>query len=114
LSCNTTPFSSQDQLILSSSSSSANSHPIQSSHTEQIYSDKQSLSEIFSPILPVSFSRGNNDLFLNKFYQNTVSHNCKTLSSVIDDIVQQQFIRIHRRTKTLLIEHKQFECVQLK
>ncbi|CAF3717151.1 unnamed protein product [Rotaria sordida] len=127
LSCNTTSFSSQDRLILSSSCSSTEINPILSSYqltnsnrfhslsyNEQIYFDNQSTNEIFSTILPVSFSHCKNDLFLSEFHKNTISHNCKTLSSVIDDIVQQEFIRIHRRTKTILIEHKQFECINLK
>ncbi|CAF1543330.1 unnamed protein product [Adineta steineri] len=126
LSYNTTPFSSQDQLIISSSTSSDDTHPILSSnqlinctkilslpYTEQIYIDNQSSNEIFSPILPISISRCKNNLFLNEFHQNIVSHKCLTLSSIIDDLAQQQFIRIHRRTKSQLIEHKQFECVQL-
>ncbi|CAF3945714.1 unnamed protein product [Rotaria sp. Silwood2] len=127
LSCNTTSFSSQDQLILSSSCSSTEINPVLSSYqlinhnrfhsipyNEQIYYDNQSINEIFSTVLPVSFPRCKNDLFLSEFHQNTISHNCRTLSSVIDDVVQQEFIRIHRRTKTVLIEHKQFECINLK
>ena len=116
LSCNTTPFSSQDKLILSSSSSSADTNPILSSlpYTEQIYLDHCSPSnETFSPNLPVSFPRSHNNLFLNEFHQNILVHSCRTLSSLIDNVSQQQFIRIHRRTKPLLIEHKQFHCVQL-
>ncbi|CAF0842091.1 unnamed protein product [Adineta ricciae] len=116
LSCNTTPFSSQDKLILSSSSSSADTNPILSSlpYTEQIYLDRCSPSnETFSPNLPVSFPRSHNNLFLNEFHQNILVHSCRTLSSLIDNVSQQQFIRIHRRTKPLLIEHKQFQCVQL-
>ncbi|CAF0988673.1 unnamed protein product [Rotaria sp. Silwood1] len=126
-SSNTTSFSSQDQLILSSSCSSTELNPILSSYqltnhnrfqfspyNEQSYFDNQSTNEIFSTVLPVSFPRCKNDLFLNEFHKNTISHNCKTLSYVIDDVVQQEFIRIHRRTKTVLIEHKQLDCINLK
>ncbi|UJR20990.1 hypothetical protein I4U23_024092 [Adineta vaga] len=126
LSCNTTPFSSQDHLILSSSSSSADTNPILSScqsidptklsflsYNEQIEFECSSSNEIFSANLPVSFPRSHHNHFLNEFHQNILSHPCQTLSSVISNISQQQFIRIHRRTKSLLIEHKQFQCIQL-
>ncbi|CAF1076621.1 unnamed protein product [Rotaria sp. Silwood1] len=149
ISCNSTPFSSQDRLILSSSPSSSSSaviSPIASTATipippcshsnktnslinqygsrsltysEQIYLNNQSSyicpsNEIFTTVLPASSSRCHNDLFINEFHQNIISHNCKTLSSIIDDVVQQQFIRIHRCSKTILIEHKELECVHLK
>jgi hypothetical protein len=147
LSCNTTPFSSQDRLILSSSSSSSSSAVISpllstaiiplppSSHSnkinqsngsrsltysEQIYLNNQSSyllssNEILTTILPaLSSSRYNNDLFINEFHQNILSHNCKTLRTVIDNVQQQQFIRIHQSSKVILIEHKELECVHLK
>ncbi len=79
-----TSFSSDDQLILSSSDS------------DQSYSHNQSS----------AFSANIKDLF----HQNTISHHCQTLKSIIDDVVQQEFIRIHRRTKTILIEHEQIQC----
>jgi hypothetical protein len=151
LSCNTTPFSSQDRLILSSSSSSSSSaviSPLLSTaiiplppssrsnktnqfinhhgsrsltYSEQIYLNNQSSyllssNEIFTTVLPVSSSsfRYNNDFFINEFYQNLISHNCKTLRTVIDNVAQQQFIRIHQSSKVILIEHKELECVHLK
>jgi len=150
LSCNTTPFSSQDRLILSSSSSSSSSAVISpllstaliplpsSSHlnktkqlinhngsrsltySEQIYLNNQSSylfssNEILKTILPaLSLSRYHNDLFINEFHQNILSHNCKTLRTVIDNVTQQQFIRIHQSSKVILIEHKELECVHLK
>jgi hypothetical protein len=151
LSCNTTPFSSQDRLILSSSPSSSSSailSPISSSaiiptsphsnktnqsvnqngsrsipYSEQIYLNNQLSylfppNEIFTTVLPSSSSsssaRSNNDLFINEFHQNIISHNCKTLSTVIDNVVQQQFIRIHQCSKVILIEHKELECEHLK
>ncbi|CAF3697255.1 unnamed protein product [Rotaria socialis] len=151
LSCNSTPFSSQDRLILSSSpssSSSAVTSPIavnaviipsppysrsnrtnpltrqngsrSLTYSEQIYLHNNQSSyicpsnDIFTTLLPASSSRCNNDLFLNEFHQNIISHNCKTLSSIIDNVVQQQFIRIHRSSKAILIEHKELECVHLK
>ncbi|CAF1516833.1 unnamed protein product [Rotaria sordida] len=149
LSCNSTPFSSQDRLILSSSPSSSSSaviSPIASTaiipippcshsyktnplinqngsrslpYSEQIYLNNQSSSicpsnEIFTTILPASSSHRNNDLFINEFHQNIISHNCKTLSAIIDDVVQQQYIRIHRCSKAILNEHKELECVHLK
>ncbi len=152
LSCNTTPFSSQDRLILSSSSSSSSSAvispllstaiiplpPSSSPHlnktkqlinhngsrsltySEQIYLNNQSSylfssNEILTTILPaLSLSRYHNDLFINEFHQNILSHNCKTLRTVIDNVTQQQFIRIHQSSKVILIEHKELECVHLK
>ncbi len=78
---NSTSFSSEDQLILSSSSSSCSA---------------------FSTSI---FSYCNKDIF----HQNTISHHCQTLSSIIDDIVQQESIRIHRQTKIILIEHEQIQ-----
>ncbi len=141
LSCNTTPFSSQDRLILSSSSSSSVLSPIlstaliplppSSSHSnktpngsrsltyaDQIYLNNQStIDEILTTVLPISSSsssRYNNDLFLNEFHQNILSHNCKILRTVIDNVIQQQFIRIHQSSKVILIEHKELQCVHLK
>ncbi|CAF2160432.1 unnamed protein product [Rotaria magnacalcarata] len=126
-SSNTTSFSSQDQIILSSSCSSSEINPILSSYqlvnsntfhfvpfNEQYYFDNQSTNEIFSTVLPISSSRCKNDLFLSEFHQNTRIHNCNTLSSTIDDVLQQDFVRVHRRTKTILIEHKKLECISLK
>lgn len=137
LSCNSTPFSSQDRLILSSSSSSSSSavtstalipiSPCSSTHqngsrsltySEQIYLNNQSSyicpsNDIFTAVLPASSSRSNNDLFLNEFHQNIISHQCKTLSTVIDNVVQQQFIRTHQSSKVILIEHKELECIHL-
>jgi hypothetical protein len=131
LSCNTTPFSSQDRLILSSSSSSSSSavlSPISQStkisngsrslnYADQIYLNNQSstIDEILTTILPISSSsRYNNDLFLNEFHQNIHLHNCKILRTVIDNVIQQQFIRIHQSSKVILIEHKELQCVHLK
>ena len=146
LSCNTTPFSSQDRLILSTSSSSSSSavlSPILSTalsplppssrtnkiphgsraltYSDQIYLHNQSSSfpfidENFTTVLPVSSSssRHNNDLFLNEFHRNILTHNCKTLRTVIDNVIQQQFIRIHQSSKVILIEHKELQCVYLK
>lgn len=144
LSCNTTPFSSQDRLILSSSPSSSSSailSPISSTaiiptsphtdkinqsngirlipYSEQIYLNNQlsylfPSDEIFTTVLPASSSRSNNDLFINEFHQNIIAHNCKILSTVIDNVVQQQFIRIHQCSKVILIEHKELECEHLK
>ncbi|CAF4995409.1 unnamed protein product, partial [Rotaria socialis] len=126
-SSNTTSFSSQGQIILSSSCSSSEINPILSSYqlinssrfhfvpsNEQYYFDNQSTNEIFSIVLPISSSRCKNDLFLSEFHQNTIIHNCNTLSSAIDDVLQQDFIRVHRRTKTILIEHNKLECINLK
>jgi hypothetical protein len=75
-----TSFSSEDQLILSSSSS-------------------------------CSTDSGGITPYCNKdiFHHNTISHHCQTLNSIIDDIVQQDSIRIHRQTKTVLIEHEQIQ-----
>ena len=108
----TTPFSSQDQLILSSSSSSP---PISLAHPlrEQLYDDQSLPSDSFSSILPVLSSRHNHDPFFNDFHREIVSHECKLLRSAIDDITQQQGIRIHRRVKSVLIEHKQLACQHL-
>ena len=137
LSCNTTPFSSQDRLILSSSSSSSvlspipstalppSSHPNKTSrsltYSDQIYLNNQSSSlfisdKTFTTVLPVSSSssRHHNDLFLNEFHQNILAHPCKTLRTVIDNVIQQQFIRVHQASKVILIEHKELQCVHLK
>ena len=141
LSCNTTPFSSQDQLILSSSPSSSSSavlSPIAQTfrstksipltqfngsrslpYSEQIYlpahsSHLLSSNEPFIAVLPVSSSRHHQDLFINEFHLNLVSHDCKTLSTLIDNVVQQQFIRIHQCSRAVLIEHKELACVHLK
>lgn len=144
LSCNTTPFSSQDRLILSSSSSSSVLSPNTSivrtspppppsqsnktsqnsralTYSDQIYLNNQSSSllvsdELFRTVLPVSScsSRHHNDQFLNEFHQNILTHSCKTLRTVIDNVIQQQFIRIHQASKVILIEHKELQCVHLK
>ena len=145
LSCNTTPFSSQDRLILSSSPSSSSSTAIPSfsscnrstktnpfnthntsrslTYAEQIYLNNQlsylcPSEENFTTVLPPSSlsssSRSIHDLFINEFHQNMVSRHCKTLKTVIDNVVQQQFIRIHQCSKVILIEHKELECVYLK
>lgn len=140
LSCNTTPFSSQDRLILSSSSSSSaltplpppptssSSHSNKISHnsraltySDQIYLNNQSSSlfisdEPFTTVLPVSSSssRHHNDQFLNEFHQNILVHPCKTLRTVIDNVIHQQFIRIHQASKVILIEHKELQCIHLK
>ncbi|CAF1232737.1 unnamed protein product [Adineta steineri] len=145
LSCNTTPFSSQDRLILSSSPSSSSSAILSSigstavipippcsrstkinqngsrslTYSEQIYLNNQlsylfPTNEVFTTVLPTSSSRHHNDLFINEFHQNIISHNCKILSTVIDNVVQQQFIRIHQCSKVILIEHKELECEHLK
>ncbi|CAF1475756.1 unnamed protein product [Adineta steineri] len=145
LSCNTTPFSSQDRLILSSSPSSSSSAILSSigstavipippcsrstkinhngsrslTYSDQIYLNNQlsylfPTNEVFTTVLPTSSSRHNNDLFINEFHQNIISHNCKILSTVIDNVVQQQFIRIHQCSKVILIEHKELECEHLK
>jgi len=130
LSCSTTPFSSQDRLILSSSSSSSSAlSPLSSAnnsnrtrslnYSEQIYLTNQlsylfSSNETFVSVLPFSSSRSSNDFFLNEFQQNLQSHNCKTLRSVIDNVTQQQFIRIHQSSNVILIQHQQLQCVHLK
>lgn len=72
------------------------------------------MNENFTTVLPTSSSRYNNDLFINEFHQNILSHNCKILSAIIDDVLQQQFIRIHQCSKAILIEHKELVCVALK
>ena len=150
LSCNTTPFSSQDRLILSSSPSSSSSvvlSPISSStsivpsgqpsrsnkpsqsinshgarsltYAEQIYfyhpsSNPVPSKELFTAVLPVSAARPHHDFFISEFHQNISSHSCTTLSKLIDDVRQQQFIRIHRSSQVVLIEHQQLQCVHLK
>nr|BAJ93594.1 predicted protein [Hordeum vulgare subsp. vulgare] len=145
LSRNTTPFSSQDRLILSSSPSSSSSTAIPSftscnrstktnpfnthnssrslTYAEQIYLNNQfsylcPSEENFTVVLPPSSlsssSRSAHDLFINEFHQNMVSRHCKTLKTVIDNVVQQQFIRIHQCSKVILIEHKELECEHLK
>lgn len=90
-------------------------------YSEQIYLNNQSSyqyssDDIFPAVLPISSSssRYQNDFFINEFHQNILSHNCKTLRTVIDNVLQQQFIRIHQSSKVILIEHKQLECVHLK
>ena len=121
----TTPFSSQDQLILSSSSSSALislAHPLRehdknpsSPHSEQHIDDDSSVpNESFSSILPVLSSRHNHEPFFSDFHREIVSHSCRLLRSAIDDVIQQQGIRIHRRVKSVLIEHKQLACQHIK
>ncbi|UJR28536.1 hypothetical protein I4U23_009772 [Adineta vaga] len=149
LSRNTTPFSSQDRLILSSSPSSSSSaippfsscnrltktNPFNThnnsrslTYAEQIYLNNQlsylfPSNENFNAVLPPSSlssssssssSRSTHNLFINEFHQNMISHHCKTLSTVIDNVVQQQFIRIHQCSKVILIEHKELECEHLK
>ncbi len=128
LSINTTSFSSQDHLILSSSPSSVSSAVIISSitpssrfrsltYSEQIYLPDRSTcfstgKDIFSTVLPSS--RANTDPFLSEFHLNLNSHGCVTLRTVIDDVVQQRTIRIHHQSKTILVEHRQLEGVLLR
>lgn len=149
LSCNTTPFSSQDRLILSSSPSSSssvvlspisstpivpscqpsrsnkpfqsiNSHGARSlTYAEQIYFHPASSGlvpskELFTAVLPASASRSQHDFFISELHQNISSHSCTTLSKVIDDVRQQQFIRIHRSSQVVLIEHQQLQCIHFK
>ena len=146
---NTTPFSSQDRLILSSSASSSSSvvlspissiaivphcqvsrlNKIQSStfshgsrsltYAEQIYFHDRSLdhfpcNDIFSTKLPVCTSRQSNDGFLSEFHQNILLHHCTTLKTVIDNVLQQQFLRIHQSSQVIFIEHQQLDCVHLR
>lgn len=140
LSCNTTPFSSQDRLILSSSPSSTSSvvpspissltvvpsnniHPSTSrylNYADQIYfndrlTDLPSFHEKdFDKKLPMFSSRQKNDFFLSEFHKNVVSHRCVTLKTIIDNVLQQQFVRVHRSTQSILIEHRQLDCTHLK
>lgn len=100
LSSNSTSFSSDDQLILPSSSSSSSS----SIHTSSL------INEIFSSIFPVKTSRNNK----NFFHDNIISHHYKTLSSIIDNIKQQDFIRIHEKVHTTFLEHPYFQCIHIK
>ena len=124
LSRSTTPFSSEDQLILSSSSSSAvlsfspplinhdRSRP--SNYFDLIHLNRPWPNETFAFLLPMTSSRSPQDLLLNEFHQKITFHPCQQLRSVIDDVVQQQGIRIHRRSQSVLIEHEELECVQMK
>lgn len=125
LSRSTTPFSSEDQLILSSSSSSSAvlsfSPPLinhnrgrSSNYSDLIYLNRPWPTETYAFLLPMTSSRSPQDLLLNEFHQKITFHPCLQLRSVIDDVVQQQGIRIHRRSQSVLIEHDELECVHLR
>lgn len=146
LSCNTTPFSSQDRLILSSSPSSSSSvvlSPISSStivslaqtsrstkiqsqaiyshgsrsltYAEQIYFHQVRSADLFKAVLPISSSsRHHHDPLINEFHQNIRSNLCRTLKTVIDNVLQQEFLRVHRSSQVILVEHDQFDCARLK
>ena len=124
LSRSTTPFSSEDQLIFSSSFSSAalsfsppliNHDPGRpSNYSDLIYLNRPWPDETFAFLLPMASSRLPQDLLLNEFHQKITLHPCHQLRSVIDDVVQQQGIRIHRRSQSVLIGHDELECIDLK
>lgn len=95
LSLHSSSFSSDDQLILPSSSSSS----------EQIYLSSicQPISTTFATSLPHRI-----DPFL---HTKIIAHQCSILRSVIDDVIQQQSIRIHRQTTRILLEYRPFHCI---
>ena len=100
LSSHSSSFSSDDQLILPSSSSSSFSDQIYLTSTSQpIFTTfSTSLSHVIDPLL----------------HRNIISHHCSILRSVIDDVIQQRSIRIHRQTTRILLEYLPFHCIQFR
>ncbi|CAF0906525.1 unnamed protein product, partial [Didymodactylos carnosus] len=80
-------------------------------------------SHIYLPVIIPSQQyqqRGEHTNILNDFHQYIDTDECFTLHSIVDDIIQQQtqnnsrqFIRIHRRKKTVLLGHKKLNAIHI-
>lgn len=114
----TTSFSSDDDQMIICSSSSSSFDPIFNKKTlkncEEIYIDRTWPTENIRFDLPMSTSRVEKDRFFKEFHENLLVHQCNGLHSIIDEVLQQQTMRIHRRSNFVLIENQQIDCINTK